>query len=399
MKKTYLKFLLGITLVFCFFAVTNACFCATAKSTDRYYFEKPDSWDGSKVYINLIDSSSNTTAFPEPGTEISKILNKFKIENVFEINGDIYKFVMNDEIAATGNFDKIVFSNGNDDTNVTNKTNPVDLSSNVIYKISGGTGLAQDCIDSQAFNITASTNIRMFSDTLKEKNTNLDQDIINNLEKIAVTLQKITARLTNYDLGDDLLIPLNEVNNYLQKEDNLYDELNKKIEEGKNAIKDGGYTKDSTTKLEAQIKNGETVKENYNYYTNDQVKNTIQSIDYAIKNLVVDTSKLEETLNKAKDIVTNKYTDETAKILSDAINKVEEALKDTTSLTVKSVNDYITTLNDAINKLVEKTITNENTNPATGDILFIIIPVLVVAILAILFTVVYSKKKKQSQTK
>lgn len=397
MKKSSLKYFFSIILVFCFLTLTNNYFCATANSSDNYYFQKPDSWTGNKIYVNLIDSSTNTTAFPEPGTEISKVLNKFKLNNIFELNGDLYKLSMNEEIISKGNFDKIIFSNGNDEQNITNQTTPADITNNMIYVVTQGTGTSQSITATNPFNISVVTEIQKFSANLKNKNPQLDENITNNLQKIATTLQKTLVGLYDYNLDNDLLIPLQEVDKYLSKDEGLYDELNKKIDEAKNTIKDQDITQENISKVDETIKEADNIKNNYDYFTNDQVNDIIKKLDEGIKSILPDTSSLEKLLETAKKIDIQKYTDETAKVLSDAIKTTEEALKG--SLTTSKITELTNTLNDAINKLIEKNITNKITNPATGDILYIIIPVLVIATLAILFTIVYSKKKNKSQSK
>lgn len=396
MKKTHLKFLFSIMLIFTFFVLTTTYFCATATKTHEYYFEKPDSWTGNKVYINLLDSNTNTKAFPDPGAEIPKILDKFTIPNTFELNGALYAFSMNEEVASRGNFDKIIFSSGNDSQNIINQTQTTDIVDRSIYKVTGGSGTLQEVTTSN-FDINVVTDIQFFTQDLKNKNPQLNESTISNLEKVTLTLQKILANSYDYNLSNDLLIPLQEINNYLSKDEGQYEELNKKIEEANNILNNPENKQENISKLEQNLKDAENIKDNYDYFTKDQVNDIIKILDEEIEKLLPDTSKLEEILEKAKNIDISKYTDETAKLLSDAIAKTEDALKG--NLTTSKITELTTALNDAISKLLEKNITNEDKNPATGDILYIIIPVLVIATLAILFTIVYSKKKNKSESK
>lgn len=396
-KLKKLTYLFIIFSTFCFSAFFNTCFAAVAKSNDTYYFEKPDSWNKTKVYINLINGTTNQTAFEEPGIEISKVLDKFKLNKVFELDGDLYKFSMTDEIMSKGDFDKIVFSNGDNTSNIIHKTKMTDIANGYIYKITGGTGLEQIATPSNSFNITTATNMQTFSTELQKINKNINSDIIKTLDTVTTNIQKILADATSCDIEKDILIPLSNISKDFSKDNNLLDELNKKIEEGKNKLKDNIYTEDTTKALENALNDAEIIRKNIDYYTNNQVKDIISKLDKAINGLVkkIDTSKLEETLNKAKEIETNKYTDESVKLLSEAITNAENALKDKSTLSAEKIDELTNKLNEAINALKDKNIANKVTNPATGDILYIVIPILVIAALVIAFTIVYSKKKKK----
>lgn len=399
MKRSYSKCLFGTLFIFTLFIFTNTIFCATSTVNDIYCFERPDSWNGNKIYVNLINSTDNSKAFPEPGKEISKVLDKFKFYNIFELNAELYALSITNDIASKGNYDKIVFSNGNDENNITNQTLPIDIKNNVIYTVTDGSGTSQVCKATFPFNIDTVTHITLFLQKLQKINTNIDNEIIQSINNISNNIQNLSADLEACNLLNDILNPLDNINKKFSKDNSLIDDLNKKIDEAKDAIRDEGYTQESVKKLENTITEAENIKNNIDYFTNDQINDIINALDEDIKNLVPDTSKLEEALENAKKVETGKYTDETVKVLKDAIANAEEALKNKSNLTIDKVNELTKALNDAINALKEKNIVNENTNPTTGDILYIVIPLLVLAVLVIAFTVVYSKKKNSLKNK
>lgn len=395
MKKNYLKFLFGVLIVFSFFIFTGKVFCTTAKVNDTYYLEKPDSWKGSETYVNLINSNDNSKAFTEPGKKISKVLDKFNFFNIVELSGDLYMLPVTNDIASTGTYDKIIFSNGNNETTIENISQYIDISDNTVYNITDENGVWK--ISTLEFGIDNATKLQSFSRTIQTINPNVSNEIITSLDSISYNIQKILAGFSDVNVLEDVLRPLSISNKEFSKNSSLIDDLNKKIDEAKNIIKNGGYTEESTKKLEETIKESESIRDNIDYFTNKQVNDMINKLDQDINGLIPNTSELEKIIDEAKKIENDKYTDESSKILTDAIIKAEDSLNNKNSLTLDKINELIKNIKDAMSNLKEKNIVVEGNNPATGDILYIIIPVLVICVLTIAFTVIYSKKKNKSK--
>lgn len=295
------KYLFSIIVLFSFLILSNSCFGKAASNGDKVYFQKPDSWTGDKIYANLIKSVDGSTLTATPGIELTKKLSKFKLDDLYELKGDLYSFYVPNEIEA--GFDKIVFSNGNDTT--LNSTIETDFSNNSLYIVNGGSGTAQTTTISSAFNITLSTKLQRFALMLNTENPN--SEIKNNLTTIATNVQLALANLDSYDLYENVINPLSDINTILQKDSTSIDNLKDKIDEGKSTIKDGGYTTDTTQKLESDITNAQNMVENNEYFTNIQIIDITTTIDKDIQNLIVDTLEFEKILKDAKNIDTTIY--------------------------------------------------------------------------------------------
>jgi hypothetical protein len=91
--------------------------------------------------------------------------------------------------------------------------------------------------------------------------------------------------------------------------------------------------------------------------------------------------------------------EETIKTQTDTLINTKHDLKYKNSLTVDTKNHLIKNIKYLVNSLNKPNMVIEITNPPTGDILYIVITILAISVVIICFTVVYSKKKKQSQNK
>lgn len=138
-------------------------------------------------------------------------------------------------------------------------------------------------------------------------------------------------------------------------------ELNKRLEENFDPSK---YTEDSYLVLSELLEQAKTLKKNG---TVEEIALMVAKIDRAIEDLVpilgnkVDISNL---LNEAKDIETEKYTEESVAALVTAIADAERVLADENA-TQKDINSALTALKAALKGLVEKTEDSEETNKPT----------------------------------
>lgn len=387
MKRKFIKYFFSFLLVFGVFTLTNSCFCATAQKGNKVFFEKPSTWTGEKIYANLINSTTNETATTAPGYELAFQSSAFSVEGLFDLKGDLYSFTVPDTIVGT--YDKISF------TDQTTTSENLDFNPNALYKM-GEKAFIPNTYDSK-FVIA----LQLFVSNLKKANTDANTELIDSVNQLSVKVQQmlVDEGQASVDLMTNLFNPLHNLSNLLKKDSTSINELNKTIKDGKDAIYNGGYTQDTTEKLSTDIAKGDNMVNNEQYFENDQIKNMTTTIRNDINSLVPDTTELEKLLNDAKNIEQKKYTDETVKVLNDAITNTTAQLANKDTLTVLKIKDLTASLKNAISSLKEKEIVTETTNPPTGDILYIIIIVLAVAALAIGFTVVYSKKKKSTITK
>ena len=125
----------------------------------------------------------------------------------------------------------------------------------------------------------------------------------------------------------------------------------------------------------------------------------ISDLKTARNNLVVNKEILKNKIGEVNALDFDGYTKDTV----DAI-KVAEEKYNSSDITVSDVKAQVKNLDDAINRLVEKTTidTNENNvtsdKPNTGTYVVIVIIVIVIAAVVLIATTVYNNKKKSNKT-
>ena len=408
MKKISLKSLFSLTFVFFFLTLASFCFGA-AKENDEVYLEKPTNWADDSVYVQLTDTSDNSNLFPEPGMKMDKFLDGFSLNTgyesyIFSIK-DVYKVTIP---AVNGkNYDKLSFSNGNE------KTPAIEYSTKIFNIDENLNVLDFSESYSNGYNVT----LQRFYNELPEKNKTIDQNLLNT---ILSNIQSGYTNLAKYCLNTsdvstfEFLTNLSEVSLYMTKPEDKFNQLDQKISDASNAVNDPRYIEDNKDDLRAALPVAQEIRENYIYYTNDQVDDIIERLNLLMKKLVVDTTELEKLYEKASQIDKSKYTEDSVKNLENVVDEAQNILtNDDTDLTVEKIEDISNKLNDAINSLKEKssinseqnktdvsdvsdvTVTDQSkSNPSTGDVLAIILIIMAIAIVVIGFTSVYLKKKK-----
>ena len=349
MKKISLKSLFSLTFVFFFLTLTSFCFGA-AKENDEVYLEKPTNWADDSVYVQLTDTSDNSNLFPEPGMKMDKFLDGFSLNTgyesyIFSIK-DVYKVTIP---AVNGkNYDKISFSNGNE------KATTIEYSTK-IFKIDENLNVLDF---SESYSVGYNVTLQRFYNELPEKNKTIDQNLLNT---ILSNVQSGYTNLLKYCLNTsdvstfEFLTNLSEVSLYMTKPEDKFNQLDKKISDASNAVNDPRYIEDNKDDLRAALPVAQEIRENYIYYTNDQVDDIIERLNLLMKKLVVDTTELEKLYEKASQIDKSKYTEDSTNELTDKMNDAKNALDNKENLTIEELDRVTNNLNDAINNLVADT--------------------------------------------
>lgn len=185
--------------------------------------------------------------------------------------------------------------------------------------------------------------------------------------------------------------------------------LSDKIDEMKN-VDASRYEQSLVDAFNTTIQNAESLIANPDSITITNMKEAIANMEIAYNNLVVDKTELETVINKAKEIDTTLYTDESAENLLNALTEATEVYEDDNT-SYSDVQEQIAKLNDAISKLLLKanekdenttdnqndTVTQENnvnSNPYTSDTILALIGILAIAIIICIGTTIYLKKYK-----
>lgn len=374
---------------------------------DTVYFEKPDSWD-SNVFIYMWNSSTGNRNSDWSTTSMTKVSNS------------LYSYTLsNSDWNVSGGFDMVIFGAGSKQTK--------DLStvgSDLVFKANSNpisSGSDNGKYDGRWF--YTSSQLSQLSSLIQQKvvPTNdisyytTDSYAIYkeqfNLAKTVINSTYVAA--TWYDLTsqyDKSLIALPFAY------DNL--KINTQILIDKiNEMKEVDTSKYETSLVDAfntSIQDAENLLANPDSITVSNMKDAIANMETAYNNLVVDKTELEAIINKAKEIDTALYTDESAKNLLDILAKATEVYEDENA-SYSNVQDQIAKLNEAISKLVLKEeansgenvatnnaddntynnkITANSSNPHTGDILWGMIGILIFAITIYIITTRYLKKQK-----
>ena len=365
----------------------------TDNSSDVYtFFEKPEAWGNNEIYINFINSQTGDLTFEEPGLKLHKLMDKQSIfEGIIELPEELYGLAV--QSSNLNGADKVIFSSGSSASNITNKTIAADLAPFRIFSITGGEGLEQTVDTTGTFSINTVTAIQKAYRNLKQKNPELAEILETQFEDLQTSIQEILVEITA-ERAQSFIENAKVITDTFTKDPNSIEELKAKIAEANEKVGDEDYTEDSRTPLSQEIEIAQNIVDNESIFSQDQIDAETEELDNFIKGLVPVTTELEKAIEEAKAIDPEKYTDETVKKLYDAVEEGQNGLNNKTSLTPDKVKELTKNIKDAIAALEEKKATTENKNPATGDILAIIFPILALASVAGIFTFVYSKKQK-----
>jgi len=365
----------------------------TDHSSDVYtFFEKPEAWGNNEIYINFINSQTGDLTFEEPGLKLHKLMDKQSIfEGIIELPEELYGLAV--QSSNLNGADKVIFSSGSSASNITNKTIAADLAPFRIFSITGGEGLEQTVDTTGTFSINTVTAIQKAYRNLKQKNPELAEILETQFEDLQTSIQAILVEITA-ESAQSFIENAKVITDTFTKDPNSIEELKAKIAEANEKVGDEDYTEDSRTPLSQEIEIAQNIVDNESIFSQDQIDAETEELDNFIKGLVPVTTELEKAIEEAKAIDPEKYTDETVKKLYDAVEEGQNGLNNKTSLTPDKVKELTKNIKDAIAALEEKKATTESKNPATGDILAIIFPILALASVAGGFTFVYSKKQK-----
>ena len=365
----------------------------TDHSSDVYtFFEKPEAWGNNEIYINFINSQTGDLTFEEPGLKLHKLMDKQSIfEGIIELPEELYGLAV--QSSNLNGADKVIFSSGSSASNITNKTIAADLAPFRIFSITGGEGLEQTVDTTGTFSINTVTAIQKAYRNLKQKNPELAEILETQFEDLQTSIQAILVEITA-ESAQSFIENAKVITDTFIKDPNSIEELKAKIAEANEKVGDEDYTEDSRTPLSQEIEIAQNIVDNESIFSQDQIDAETEELDNFIKGLVPVTTELEKAIEEAKAIDPEKYTDETVKKLYDAVEEGQNGLNNKTSLTPDKVKELTKNIKDAIAALEEKKATTESKNPATGDILAIIFPILALASVAGVFTFVYSKKQK-----
>lgn len=365
----------------------------TDHSSDVYtFFEKPEAWGNNEIYINFINSQTGDLTFEEPGLKLHKLMDKQSIfEGIIELPEELYGLAV--QSSNLNGADKVIFSSGSSASNITNKTIAADLAPFRIFSITGGEGLEQTVDTTGTFSINTVTAIQKAYRNLKQKNPELAEILETQFEDLQTSIQEILVEITA-ESAQSFIENAKVITDTFTKDPNSIEELKAKIAEANEKVGDEDYTEDSRTPLSQEIEIAQNIVDNESIFSQDQIDAETEELDNFIKGLVPVTTELEKAIEEAKAIDPEKYTDETVKKLYDAVEEGQNGLNNKTSLTPDKVKELTKNIKDAIAALEEKKATTESKNPATGDILAIIFPILALASVAGVFTFVYSKKQK-----
>ena len=365
----------------------------TDHSSDVYtFFEKPEAWGNNEIYINFINSQTGDLTFEEPGLKLHKLMDKQSIfEGIIELPEELYGLAV--QSSNLNGADKVIFSSGSSASNITNKTIAADLAPFRIFSITGGEGLEQTVDTTGTFSINTVTAIQKAYRNLKQKNPELAEILETQFEDLQTSIQEILVEITAEN-AQSFIENAKVITDTFTKDPNSIEELKAKIAEANEKVGDEDYTEDSRTPLSQEIEIAQNIVDNESIFSQDQIDAETEELDNFIKGLVPVTTELEKAIEEAKAIDPEKYTDETVKKLYDAVEEGQNGLNNKTSLTPDKVKELTKNIKDAIAALEEKKATTESKNPATGDILAIIFPILALASVAGVFTFVYSKKQK-----
>ena len=200
-----------------------------------------------------------------------------------------------------------------------------------------------------------------------------------------LTVENLKKQLDNLDKAINTLKPNK-------------DELKEKIQEAKDTLDNEDfkyYTEDSLNTLKDNLTKAKEVFDNDNS-TVDSVEDSIKNLGDALNSLEFNKQILEELLNEANNTSFDKYTDDTVNSLKEAIKEAED-LKTNGNISIEEFKKVEKKINDALNSLVEKVNSVKNNNPITGSNILIAIILLSVALIVLLITFIFLKRKKNNK--
>lgn len=372
---------------------------------DTIYFEKPDAWNDT-VYIymwNSVNNSSNAEWDYKP--------------SMTQVSGNLYSYTLNNEDNNVSNgFDMVIFAGFENDIqkqtknlsfvgkSLTFKANNYVISSGEDYgKYDGSWMYHQDkkSLSTLIKNTTLPVGNEVYyteeSYNIYKEQFNIAKTVINSTYA-AATFSDLTSQY------DKSLVALQFAYDNLKINTKI---LSDKISEMKK-VDTSKYEPSLVDAFNTTIQDAENLLANPNSITVSNMKEAIANMETAYRNLVVDKTELEATINKAKEIDATLYTDESVQNLLDVLAKATEVYEDENA-SYLDVQEQIANLNDAISKLVlkenekdENTTDNQNTtkvinttsNPSTGDMILTLVGVLAIAVVVCTGTTIYLKKHK-----
>ena len=374
-------------------------------SGDTLYFEKPDSWNNN-IYIYMWNSLNSNSSW--------------NTTTMTHISGNTYSYTLSniDNITLDG-FNNVIFSDGTSQTkdlSIVGKSTtfkaydtPIADGSSSSGKYDGFWAYEKDksSLSKLVQNTTIPTSDEVYYTVASYKLYKEQYD----LAKLLVNTKYILASHLEYTSQyDKSLIALQFAYDNLKLDTKI---LSDKINEMKN-VDTSKYEQSLVDAFNISISNAENILTNTSTLTISSIKNAINKMDTAYNNLVVDKYELENLINKANSIDTSIYTDESVSILLDSIQDATDVLNDSDA-SHYNVQDQISKLNDAIEKLVKKDvqdsnedmnnnntenqsdaniITTNNSNPSTSDILHAFIGAFILGIAIYMITTAYLKKHK-----
>lgn len=374
--------------------------CSYLKAEDTIYFEKNDSW-GDDIYIYMWNSQNEYSAWGT--TKMTKV------------DGNLYSYTLNesDGTISLDGMNNVIFS---DQTNQTKNLSIVGKTT--LFKIND-TPLSNGKYDGFWAYSTVKTSLANLINNTKaplndEQYYTVDSykiykdqmDLANTLMNTKYIAASYAGYTSQYDKS---LIGLDFAYNNLKIDPTI---LRNKIDELKE-VDTTPYENESVNNFNNSITNAENILNDINNITVEKIKNAINDMQTAYDNLVLDKTELKKLIDEANNLDKSKYTD-------GSVTSLENALQDATNVytnnnaTYDEIKNQISTLKDTISKLElknennnveldEKSNTNtttENTsNPFTGDIVYIFIGLLVVAIVIFIISFIILKKKKAKNTK
>ena len=390
--------------VYHFDNTANLSFSSTSLQLgDTVYFEKPDSWD-SNVFIYMWNSSTGNKNSDWSTTSMTKV------------SDTLYSYTLsNSDWNVSGGFDMVIFGAGSKQTkdlsavgtNLIFKANNDPISSGSNYGKYDGRWLYTSDQLSQLSSflqqkVVPNSDIPYYttdSYAIYKEQFDLAQTVVNSTY-VAVTYYDLTSQYNKS------LIALPFAYNNLKINTQI---LSDKINEMKN-VDTSRYEQILVDTFNTTIQNAENLLANPDTITITNMKDAITNMETAYNNLVVDKTELKTVINKAKEIDTTLYTNESAKDLLDTLTKAAEVYEDDNA-SYSDVQEQIAKLNDAISKLVLKanekdenatdnqndTVTQENnvnSNPYTSDTILALVGVLAIAVIICIGTTIYLKKYK-----
>lgn len=388
----------------------NLSFSSTSlRLEDTVYFEKPDSWD-SNVFIYMWNSSTGNSNSSWGTTSMTKV------------SDTLYSYTLsNSDWNVSGGFDMVIFGDGSKQTK-----NLSTVGSNLIFKANSNP------ISSGSDNGKYDGGWVYTSNQLSQLSLLLQQKVVSNSDIPYYTTDSYAIYKEQFDLAQSVINSTyvavtyydltSQYNKSLIALPFAYDNLkintqilSDKINEMKN-VDTSRYEQSLVDAFNTTIQNAESLIANPDSITITNMKEAIANMEIAYNNLLVDKTELETVINKATEIDTTLYTDESAENLLNALTEATEVYEDDNA-SYSDVQEQIAKLNDAISKLVLKanekdenatdnqnttdnqndTVTQENnvnSNPYTSDTILALVGVLAIAVIICVGTTIYLKKYK-----